>query len=152
MHPIRLTEDEQQWLARHNVIRLGIDRGYAPYSFRDEAGVYQGIAVDTMNLISRYLDITIEVVDNLEWPEIIDRAKEKKLDAILTAVATPERREFLDFTKIYLPTPLVITTRDDNHEIDGPENLSGKRVALGGGVFFHHSCHAGPFGYRSDNG
>jgi len=38
MQSIQLTEDERQWLARHKVIRLGIDKGYAPYSFRDEGG------------------------------------------------------------------------------------------------------------------
>lgn len=135
MRPIRLTDEEQQWLSRHKIIRLGVDKGYAPYSFRDESGTYQGIAVDLINLISSYLDITIEVVEGLEWPEILEYAGEKKLDAILTAVATPERREYLEFTRIYLPTPLVITTRDDNHEIDGPENLSGKRVALVEGYF-----------------
>ena len=135
MRSIPLTEDEREWLARHKVIRLGVDKGYAPYSFRNEAGVYQGIAIDTINLIARYLNVEIDIVEGLNWPQIIDYAGRKKLDAILTAVESPERKELFNFTHIYLPTPLVIMTKQDNQEIQGPENLKGKKVALVDGYY-----------------
>ncbi|MCB9480622.1 MAG: transporter substrate-binding domain-containing protein [Desulfobacteraceae bacterium] len=135
MQSIPLTEKEREWLARHKVIRLGVDKGYAPYSFRNESGVYQGIAVDTINLIAKYLDVEIDIVDGLDWPEIIDYASKKKIDAILTAVASPERRESFNFTNIYLPTPLVIMTKQGYEEIQGPEDLNGKKVALVKGYY-----------------
>ena len=135
MQSIPLTENERVWLSRHKVIRLGIDKGYAPYSFRNDAGIYQGIAVDTINLVAKYLDIKIEIVKGLDWPQIIDHASQKKLDAILTVVATPERRKFLNFTNIYLQTPLVIMTKQDNQAIQGPEDLKGKKVALVNGYY-----------------
>jgi len=135
MQSIPLTEDERQWLARHKVIRLGVDKGYAPYSFRNEGGAYQGIAVDTINLVAQYLDVDIDIVEGLDWPQIIDYAGQKKLDAILTAMETPERREFLNFTHMYLPTPLVIMTKQHNQEIQGPEDLKGKKVALVNGYY-----------------
>ena len=135
VQPIPLTEDERQWLSRHKVIRLGVDKEYAPYSFRNEGGNYQGIAVDTIRLVAQYLDVEIDIVEGLDWPQIIDYASQKKLDAVLTAVETPERREFLNFTHMYLPTPLVIMTKQDNLEIQGPEGLKGKKVALVNGYY-----------------
>ena len=135
MQSIPLTEDERQWLARHKVIRLGVDKGYAPYSFRNKGGDYQGIAIDTIHLVAQYLDVEIDIVEGLKWPQIIDYARQGKLDAILTAVETPERTEFLNFTHIYLPTPLVIMTKQDYQEIQGPENLKGKKVALVNGYY-----------------
>ena len=74
-------------------------------------GDYQGIAVDTIHLVAHYLDVKIDIDEGLDWPQIIDYAGQRKLDAILTAVETPERREFLNFTHMYLPTPLVIMTK-----------------------------------------
>ncbi|MCF8087589.1 MAG: transporter substrate-binding domain-containing protein [Desulfotignum sp.] len=132
---IPLTEDEKQWLARHKVIRLGVDKGYAPYSFRNEGGDYQGIAVDIIHLVAKHLGVKIDIVEGLDWPQIIDYAGQRKLDAILTTVETPERREFLNFTHMYLPTPLVIMTKQDNQEIQGPEGLTGKKVALVNGYY-----------------
>ena len=49
---------------------------------------------------------------------------------IATAVRTPERDEFLGFTGIYIPTPLVIMTRSDEEGIGRAEDLAGRRVAL----------------------
>jgi hypothetical protein len=40
---IPLTADEREWLARHRDIRMGVDHNYAPYSFVDEKGRYNGI-------------------------------------------------------------------------------------------------------------
>jgi len=136
MRSVKLTNEERDWLAGHKVIRLGVDKGYAPYSFRDKAGAYQGIAVDTIKLIAKYLNIQIDIVEGLDWHQIIDYASQKKIDAILTAEASPERREFLNFTNIYLPTPLVIVTKQDNQEIQGPEDLKDKKVALVNGYSF----------------
>lgn len=135
MQPINLTDEERKWLIQHKVVRLGVDKGYAPYSFRNEDGIYQGMALDIINLIARYLDIEIEIADNLDWPQIMEHAEQKKIDAILTSVPTPARRAFLNYTQIYLPTPLVIMTRDNYHELEGPEDLASKKVALVKGYF-----------------
>lgn len=128
--PIELTEIEQAWLEGHKTIHLGVDGDYAPYSFRNSSGKYEGLAVDIIDLIASELDIEIEISTGLSWSEIIEKAKSKHIDAILTVFETNERKTFLDFSNIYLPTPLVISTRDDDDSIEGPEDLAGKNVAL----------------------
>ncbi len=66
----------------------------------------------------------------LSWPQIVEGAKTRSLDVIATAVKTDEREVFLNFTKIYLPTPLVIMVRSGGPAISYAQNLDGKRVAL----------------------
>lgn len=128
--PIFLTEEEQNWLKEHKTIRLGVDPSYAPYSFVNQNGEYNGVALDIINFIAPYLDLKIEIVKGLSWPEILDAAKNKSIDAILTTVKTEERLEYLVFTETYLSTPLVIMEREGVDSIEGPEDLTGKRVAL----------------------
>ncbi len=127
---IKLTEEQQQWVDNHPVIRVGVDKEYAPYSFLNEKGQYVGIALDFMKLLSQRLGLKFEPVPGLSWPEILGRAKSRKLDVIATAVTSPERRQFLNFTPVYIPTPLVIMTRNDFNGIKASKDLAGKRVAL----------------------
>ena len=128
--PIALTLKERVWIQKHPVVRIGVDADYAPYSFVDETGQYQGAVMDFVALISNRLGITIKVVPGLSWPEIVEGSRKRTLDVTATAVKTRERENFLDFTQEYLPTPLVIMTRQEDDSIRGAWNLSGKKVAL----------------------
>jgi diguanylate cyclase (GGDEF)-like protein/PAS domain S-box-containing protein len=131
---LALTKDEKDWLKAHEDIKIGIDAGYAPYSFLDKENNFIGVAPDFISILSQALNVNFEPIPDLSWPEIVDAAKDKKLDVIATAVITPERLAFLDFSQIYIPTPLVLMTRHkDSGLIQSARDLSGKQVALVGG-------------------
>lgn len=125
-----LTTEEKEWLKAHQKVRIGVDLAYAPYSFIDPEGRYQGIAMDFVDLINKELGIEMEVVPGLSWPQIMEGARNRTLDLVLTAAKTIEREEYLNFTGMYLQTPLVIMTRLEDQVIDGPEDLAGKKIAL----------------------
>ena len=130
MRTVPLTAQERTWLRKHSTLRVGVDPAYPPYSFINQDGFHQGVALDFIDLIGSHLGVHIEVVEHLRWPQILDGARERAVDLVLTAVETPERKEYLKFSKIYLPTPLVIMARQDDDTVDGPEDLDGKTVAL----------------------
>ncbi|MCK5386438.1 MAG: transporter substrate-binding domain-containing protein [Gammaproteobacteria bacterium] len=127
---IALTTKEKAWLAAHPAIRIGVDADYAPYSFRDDDGNYRGIALEFSDYLSEQLGISMEVVPNLSWPEIVDGVRERKLDVVATFAHRPEREAFANFTKIYLPTPLVIMRRSDDMSISSETDLIGRTVAM----------------------
>nr|CRH06350.1 putative histidine kinase. Containing 3 SBP_bac_3 domain, PAS_3 domain, His KA domain, HATPase_c domain,2 response regulator receiver domain and Hpt domain [Candidatus Magnetococcus massalia] len=126
---ITFTEQEQRWIEAHPTVRIGIDGGYAPYSFVDKEG-FSGIAPDTIRLIEQRTGLTFEAIANLSWPEIVQGAEQRTLDVIATVVQTPKRDQFLHFTKIYLPTPLVIMTRRDDSRIQSAADLDTHTIAL----------------------
>lgn len=130
LRPVKLTEEELRWLESGQTIRVGVDPGYAPYSYRDKKGDYQGLAVDKLMLVAQHLGMNIEIQEGLSWQQVMEGAKSKDLDLVLTAVETDTRLEFLNFTDVYLPTPLVIITKDSSFGIEGPEDIDGTRVAL----------------------
>lgn len=127
---IDLTTKEKAWLAAHPAIRIGVDADYAPYSFRNDDGNYRGIALEFCDYLSGQLGITMEVVQELSWPEIVDGVRERKLDLVVTFAHRPEREAFANFTKIYLPTPLVIMRRRGVTSISSEDDLEGRTVAM----------------------
>ncbi|RME33960.1 MAG: hypothetical protein D6786_06220, partial [Gammaproteobacteria bacterium] len=127
---LELSPQERAWLAAHPVIRLGVDPGYAPYSFFDEQGRFQGVAADLIHRYEGLLGVRFEPVPGLNWTGILEAARAHRLDVVATVVRLPEREAYLEFTRIYLPTPLVIMTRRETPTLPGVEALAGMKVAL----------------------
>ena len=127
---VPLTDEELEWLLEHPIIRIGVDTGFAPYAFVDKQGKFQGIAADFAAIISYKLGIKMKMIPGLSWSEIIQASKDKTIDLITTASYRPEREEFLNFTKGYIPTPLVIMTRSDDGRIKKRTDIADLKVAL----------------------
>ncbi|MBC2741827.1 MAG: transporter substrate-binding domain-containing protein [Desulfosarcina sp.] len=98
--------------------------------FFDDAGNYKGLVADYMNLIEERLGFKFVIVRASSWYEILDLAKQKKIDVISAAYDTPERREFLRWTTPYLEVPEVIVTRKSLTEELTLEDLTGLRVGV----------------------
>ncbi|MBU0593234.1 MAG: PAS domain S-box protein [Gammaproteobacteria bacterium] len=127
---LSLSQEEAEWLAAHPVIRLGIDSNYGPYSFVDENGQLQGVVRDFLTHIERTLNLRFEIVSNLNWPQLMEAVQQHRIDAVATVVHLPEREAFLEFSRIYLPTPLVIMTRKDARQMRSLDELPVLRMAL----------------------
>ena len=127
---IPLTADEREWLSLHRDIRMGVDHNYAPYSFVDEKGRYNGISADFVKKISARLGINMEMVPGLSWAELLDGVKNRTVDVVTTVRKTPEREPVMNFSQDYIPTPLVIVTRTDYDDVKNRSDIAGKKVAF----------------------
>jgi len=130
LKPIQLTEEEQQWLKAHQPIRIAFEGDFPPYSFINEAGQLEGISYDTIRLISKKLNIELEIDKRVVWEEIYQAALDKQIDVIATMVDRPEREYQFAFTRPYVFKSLVIVTHEMNTQIKGRNDLSGRIVAL----------------------
>ncbi len=127
---LALTAADRAWLAAHPVIRLGIDIGYAPYTFLDDSGRPQGVVIELLEHLGPALGVRFEFVSNLDWPQLMAAVEAHQIDAVATVSYRPEREHFLEFTAIYLPTPLVITTRKETPQLNSIEDLAQLKLAL----------------------
>ncbi len=127
---LALSPAETAWLATHPVVRLGIDPNYGPYSFLDEKGQLQGVVREFLTYSEQTLGLRFEIVSNLTWPQLMAAVQEKRIDAVATVVRLPEREAFLEFTRIYLPAPLVIMTRNDARQLRSLRDLQDLRLTL----------------------
>lgn len=124
-----LTATERAWLKAHPVIRLAPDPDFPPVEFFDRNRGYNGITAGYVALIEKKLGIHFEVVRLRDWDEIISKAKSRQIDAYV-ATKTPQRAEYMLFTRPFLEFPAVIIARE---KVKGPLNLAklnGMKVSV----------------------
>ncbi len=127
---VKLSAKERTWLKTHQPIRIAFDGYFPPYSFINAAGKISGISYDTIQLLSKKLNIDIKIDNRHNWKDIYQAVINKKVDAIATMVKRQEREEQFLFTQPYIFKSLVIITHKTNEQIKDRSDLAGKTVAL----------------------
>ncbi len=127
---LELTEEEKQWLTEHNDIRIAYDGSLPPYSFVNDEGKIDGVAVEIINVLSQRLGINFTVFPDYNWSNLYKAAAKRKVDVVATMVSRSDRAVWFRFTKPYLTKSLVIVTKHDDTAITSRENLDNKRVAV----------------------
>ncbi|MBK8814333.1 MAG: transporter substrate-binding domain-containing protein [Methylococcaceae bacterium] len=127
---LQLTPDEQTWLEKHKTIRIAYDGSLPPYSFVNDEGKIDGIALEIMGILSRRLGIDFTIYPNSDWTGIYKAAAKRKVDIVATMVKRPDRAEWFTFTKPYLTKSLVIVTQLGNTNIHSRDDLKDKKIAV----------------------
>ncbi len=128
--PLDLTTEERSYLESHPVLRLGVGTAFPPFMFADKDSAFKGIVSDYLALLETRLGVRMEPVLDIPFTEALARGKRGEIDVFPAIADTPERREFLVYTRPYISYPLVIVTRGDAPFIGSVEDLSGKTVAV----------------------
>jgi len=128
-HPELLSAAERAWLKDHPVIRLAPDPDFPPVEYINENGRFQGITADYVALIEKKLGIQIEIVRLQNWDEIISKAKNRQIDAYV-ATKTPQRAEYLLFTRPFLEFPVVIIAREKVKTPLTLDKLTGMKISV----------------------
>lgn len=126
----KFSKTERAWLDKKPIIHLGVDSGWPPVEWIDEAGNYKGMTSDYMRLIADMLGLNIAKPEKMVWKEVMERARRKEIDVLTAVVSTEKRRKFLNFTTPYLNFPFVIFTRDDSPLVTDLQDIYGKRVGV----------------------
>ncbi len=134
---IQLTDEESRWLNAHPSIRLAIDIDWAPFEYIDQQNNYVGMAAEYIELVAEKLGIHFEVEKEKPWAEVVKAVKNNELDMYSCVVSTPQRREYVSFTKPYLSFPMVIVTTDQVAYVDGLKDLKNQTVAVVNGYATH---------------
>jgi polar amino acid transport system substrate-binding protein len=111
-------------------IVVSTDPNYAPQSFLNPDGTFQGFDIDVANEIGKRLGVTVEFVTP-GWDTITAGSWGGRWDiSVGSMTITVPRREVLDFSPAYYYTPaqMTATTASDITTLDG---LAGKTVCVG---------------------
>jgi signal transduction histidine kinase/CheY-like chemotaxis protein/ABC-type amino acid transport substrate-binding protein/HPt (histidine-containing phosphotransfer) domain-containing protein len=140
---VRLTDKERDWLNQHRTVRLGVDSNLPPFEFLDDDGKYSGISADYIEVLSKQLDIAMIPQLEYSWSEAIKAIEEGgNIDILPGVVNTPDRQEYMNFTKSYISFPVVIAMQNDAPYIGGLSDMSGKKVGVIRGYFSHKMLEA----------
>lgn len=127
-----LNEEERDWIKKHPVVTFAPDPDFPPIEFFDEKGNYNGLVAEYFTLIERNLGIDIQIIELGSWEQVLDFARNRKVDGITAAQITPDRLEYLSYTTPIMDIPNVIITRKgaDNQLNLTFEKMDGMEIAI----------------------
>lgn len=126
--PLSLTPDERAYLVQHPTLTIVFDRDYPPFEYL-ENGELQGFTRSLMDLIQQRLGVHFRFVAPPTWTQALETMRNGKGDIVTSIAYTPERAQFLTFTKPYISLPLGIIVRKESPWSD-MESLRGRTIVL----------------------
>ena len=133
-HSIELTKEEKEYLKTKN-ISMCIDPDWMPFESFHE-GKYIGMSADFFQIIQKDINKNIDVVKTSSWTGTIKAAKNRECDLFSLAMATPERKEYMNFTTPYFNIPLVLATNLDVPFLNDFLALKNKKIGITKGYAF----------------
>lgn len=112
-----------------NVLRVGTEGTYSPFSFRDDNDKLTGYDVDVAKAVAKKIDYKVKFVE-APWDSMLAAFDAKKSDVIFNQVSiTPERKEKYLFSTPYSISHPALIVNKDNNEIKDFADLKGKTSA-----------------------
>ncbi|WP_350613670.1 transporter substrate-binding domain-containing protein [Pseudomonas sp. HY7a-MNA-CIBAN-0227] len=129
LEPLPLTPAEQQWMAAHRTLKVGISiDDYQPIDITRDHNRYQGISADYLSLIGARLDAPMQVLGFAERAQAVEALRTGAIDILTSANGYERDVPGLRFTRDYMPDrSVVVVRRDDTTQND---DLKDKRVVL----------------------
>ena len=125
-----LSTTEQAWLEQHPVIRLAPDPNFAPIEWFNQQSDYNGVSSDYVRLLQERLGIRFEIIRGKSWNQILAMVRRGEVDALSAVIDTPEREQYLAFTKPYFTAKRVIFATRPMGIIEKLGDLKGYKIAV----------------------
>ena len=111
-------------------LRVGVDTAFVPFEFKGPDGNYTGFDVELWDAIAKRLNLEYELIP-MDFNGLIPGLTTGNLDVVLAAIFIKSSREkAIDFSHPYFRAGLKVMVRAENEDINGPEDLKGKVVAV----------------------
>ncbi len=124
------TNDERHYLEKKKQITMCVDPDWMPLEGIDAEAKHTGITADILQEVMKNSGLNLQLVPSHNWQESIDLAKQRKCDMFSLAMKTPDRLEYMNFTRPYVSFPFVVATRNTEIYIDNMAPLAGKKLSM----------------------
>jgi len=126
---VDLTELEGAYLKSKKEIKVCVDPSWMPFeSIQNSKHI--GMAADYMQIIESRLQTPIKLVMTKTWSNSLEAVKAHQCDILSLAMETPERSQYLNFTKPYLVIPLVIATKVDKFFVTDINEVINEKLGV----------------------
>ena len=128
---LELTQEERDWLKAHDgSIRIAYTPDWPPMDFKDEDGKATGMVADYIDLIEKKLNVTFRRIDVDSWQEVLELARQRKIDVISAGQETRERREYMTWSTPYLVLDTTIIVRKSFTNSLELKDMRGMTIAV----------------------
>ena len=109
-------------------IKLGTSPDYPPFEFKQEGKII-GFDIDLFELIARYLDKDVEIIE-MDFHSLIPALQAGKIDVVAAGLTiTKERLENIDFSDTYYNAAIVSITKKGK-SIEMISDLANKKIGV----------------------
>lgn len=118
-------------IRQRGTLIVGLEGTYPPFNYQDESGNLVGFEVDLAKAIAEKLGLEPEFQPT-KWDGLLAALQSGRVDVVINQVTvTDERKQTFDFTEPYTVSGIqIIATPATASDIEGPEDLSGKRIGV----------------------
>jgi len=125
----RLTAEEQEWIAAHPSVKIGVEQNWVPFEYFDSNSKYSGISARVMELVEKYTGLHFQPVTG-PWPETMKKFRAGEISLLPAVFYDRKREEYGIYTTPYYIVKNFIFVTADNQTIHDFSELSGRTVAL----------------------
>jgi PAS domain S-box-containing protein len=128
---VNLTVEERDWLEAHpDKLTVYFNVEFPPIEFISETGAFIGMGADVLARVEELLGVTFIRIPSDEWNEHLAALYSGECAVAPTIVKTPEREEFVYFTRPYATVPVVLITTRDAVGGMSLDDFSGRRIGV----------------------
>ena len=128
--PLNLTDEEQQWIEQHPVVRVAPDPHFHPVEFVDTNGIYRGITADYLHLIGRRSGLIFEAVVTADFSDSMEKVQKGEAEMLsLNVMNEKSAKEYL-FSEMILDYATVFLVRRSEPSSTTIKTMAGRRVAV----------------------
>jgi arginine/lysine/histidine/glutamine transport system substrate-binding and permease protein len=113
------------------VWQVGTEPAFPPFEMRDEAtGQLTGFDIELMTAIGEAAGREVQFI-SLPFDGLVPALQSRTIDTAISGMTiTAERAQTIDFSRPYFEAGLAIAVRESNTDINGLEDLAGRRIAV----------------------
>jgi ABC-type amino acid transport substrate-binding protein len=133
-----LTDEKKEWLSEHvALISFAPEKDFPPLIWSQYGEIF-GLSKDYFDVIQQLIGVRFTVLEPRNLDDILQSAKSgKEISIISSRASTPDRMEYLLFTRPYFSSPSIFIS-NDNKELTGSEiEQKGYKVVVGNGFGIH---------------
>ena len=127
--PLQLTPQEKAWLAAHPRLRVSTKTEWAPIDLYTYEGQFRGLSGDYLALIAQRLGIQLEFKAGATLADSLQDLQRGEADLLPSVARTPQREEFMAFSRPYLDVPNVYVARRGVPGVGANESMAELRIA-----------------------
>lgn len=126
--------------ASPEIVRFAPERDYGPFVFADDQGQVKGLSVDLLARLAPAAGLQLQTLPPAPLAQQLALLRAGGADLVSSLRPTPERAEYLAFTRPYVNVPAILVVRGTDARVpqsaDGRaalQQLAGRAVSVGAG-------------------
>lgn len=126
---LTFNEEELNFINNHPEIKFGGAKEEAPFVFLED-GKAIGFDFELIEKINTLSGLNIKIIPD-EWNSVLEQAKAKKLDGLVTSIKAENRAQYFNFSKPYINVYTAIFSLDNLKEKPTRlDDLQNKKVGV----------------------